>query len=132
MPKVIVGIDPHKRLNAVVVLDMRGAVLARRSFANTTEGFKQLRAFSRRWRPRRFAIEGCNGVGKHLAQRLLAAGEEVVDVSTRRAALVRVFAEANMSSAHDQQERRQCPRPHGLRKEPRPVVYFDRGPYATP
>jgi hypothetical protein len=39
-----------------------------------------------------WAIEGCNGVGKHLSQRLLAAGERVVDVSTRRAALVRVYA----------------------------------------
>ena len=95
MPKVILGVDPHKRLNAVVVLNMRGSVLARRSFANTTGGFRELRAFARRWRPRRWAIEGCNGVGKHLAQRLVAAGEEVVDVSTRRAALVRVFAEGN-------------------------------------
>ncbi len=95
MPKVILGVDPHKRLNAVVVLNMRGVVLARRSFTNTTEGFRELRTFSRRWRPRRWAIEGCNGVGKQLAQRLVAAGEEVVDVSTRRAALVRVFAEGN-------------------------------------
>ena len=34
-------------------------------------------------------------MGRHLAQRLVAAGEEVGDVSTRRAALVRVFAEGN-------------------------------------
>ncbi len=34
-------------------------------------------------------------MGKHLAQRLVAAGERVVDVSTRRAALVRVFAGGN-------------------------------------
>ncbi len=27
------GVDPHKRLNAVVVLNMRGVVLARRSLA---------------------------------------------------------------------------------------------------
>ena len=95
MAKVIIGVDPHKRLNAVVVLNMRGKVLARRSFDNTSAGFRDLRAFSRQWRPRTWAIEGCNGVGKHLAQRLVAAGETVVDVSTRRAALVRVFAEGN-------------------------------------
>ena len=58
MPKVILGVDPHKRLNAVVVLNMRGVVLARRSFTNTTEGFRELRTFSRPWRPRRWAIEG--------------------------------------------------------------------------
>jgi transposase len=95
MAKVIIGVDPHKRLNAVVVLNMRGKVLARGTFDNTSPGFRDLRAFSRRWRPRTWAIEGCNGVGKHLAQRLVAAGETVLDVSTRRAALVRVFAEGN-------------------------------------
>jgi transposase len=34
-------------------------------------------------------------VGKHVAQRLVAGGERVVDVSTRRAALVRVFGGGN-------------------------------------
>ena len=34
-------------------------------------------------------------MGKHVAQRLVAGGERVVDVSTRRAALVRVFAGGN-------------------------------------
>lgn len=95
MAKVVIGVDPHKRLNAVVVVNTRGTVLARRTFDNTSSGFRDLRAFSRQWRPRTWAIEGCNGVGKHLAQRLVAAGERVVDVSTRRAALVRVFQEGN-------------------------------------
>jgi transposase len=93
--KVVIGVDPHKRLNAVVVLNHRGKVLARRQFANTSDGFRELARFSRRWRPRTWAIEGCNGVGKHVAQRLVAAGEHVRDVSTRRAALVRVFAGGN-------------------------------------
>jgi transposase len=93
--KVVIGVDPHKRLNAVVVLNHRGKVLARRQFPNTSDGFRELAAFSHRWRPRTWAIEGCNGVGKHVAQRLVAAGERVLDVSTRRAALVRVFAGGN-------------------------------------
>jgi transposase len=93
--KVVIGVDPHKRLNAVVVLNHRGKVLARRQFPNTSDGFRELAAFGHRWRPRTWAIEGCNGVGKHVAQRLVAAGERVVDVSTRRAALVRVFAGGN-------------------------------------
>jgi hypothetical protein len=93
--KVVIGVDPHKRLNAVVVLNARGKVLARNQFANSAEGFRELRSFARQWRPRTWAIEGCNGVGKHLAQRLVAARERVVDVSTRRAALVRVFAGGN-------------------------------------
>jgi transposase len=93
--KVVIGVDPHKRLNAVVVVNVKGKVLARGQFPNTADGFRELRALGRRWRPRTWAIEGCNGVGKHLSQRLIAVGERVVDVSTRRAALVRVFAGGN-------------------------------------
>jgi transposase len=96
-----IGVDPHKRLNAVVVLNARGKVLARNQFANSAEGFRELRSFARQWRPRTWAIEGCNGVGKHLAQRLVAARERVVDVSTRRAALVRVFAGGNSRKNDD-------------------------------
>ena len=95
MGKVVMGVDPHKRLNAVVVVNAKGKVLARQQFSNSAEGFRELRSFARQWRPRTWAIEGCNGVGKHLAQRLVAVGERVVDVSTRRAALVRVFAGGN-------------------------------------
>jgi transposase len=99
--KVVIGVDPHKRLNAVVVRNARGEVLARKQFANSAEGFGELRWFARRWRPRTWAVEGCNGVGKHLAQRLVGARERVVDVSTRRAALVRVFAGGNGRKNHD-------------------------------
>ena len=95
MAKVVIGVDPHKRINAVVVVNSRAQVLARAQFVNDAQGFRELRRFSRQWRPRTWAIEGCNGVGKHVAQRLVAAGERVVDVSTRRAALVRVFAGGN-------------------------------------
>jgi len=41
------------------------------------------------------------GVGKHLAQRLVAQHETVVDVSTRRAALVRVYAGGNGRKTDD-------------------------------
>lgn len=92
---VFIGIDPHKRLHAVVVVNDVGEVQVRAEFPNTKEGFAELRRLGKRWKERTWAVEGCNGVGKHLAQRLFAAGERVVDVSTRRAALVRVFAGGN-------------------------------------
>ena len=38
------------------------------------------------------AIEGCAGIGKHIAVRLLADGEEVVDVPPKLSARARVFA----------------------------------------
>jgi transposase len=95
MSSVVIGVDPHKHLNAVVAVSAMGNVLVRRTFDNSADGFTELRALGRQWRVRTWAIEGCNGVGKHLSQRLLAAGERVVDVSTRRAALVRVYAGGN-------------------------------------
>jgi len=99
--KVVIGVDPHKRMNAVVVVDAKGKVLARQQFLNTAPGFRELRAFSRQWRPRTWAVEGCNGVGKHLAQRLVAEHETVVDVSTRRSALVGVYAGGNGRKTDD-------------------------------
>ena len=101
MAKVVIGVDPHKRMNAVVVVNAKGRMLARQQFSNTASGFRDLRAFSRQWRPRTWAVEGCNGVGKHLAQRLVAQHETVVDVSTRRAALVRVYAGGNGRKTDD-------------------------------
>lgn len=101
MTKVVIGVDPHKRLNAVCVINSKGKVLAREQFANTAGGFRELKAFWRQWRPRTWAIEGCNGVGKYLAQRLVAEGEHVLDVSTRRAALVRVFGGGNGRKTDD-------------------------------
>jgi transposase len=49
-------------------------------------------ALGRRHPDRTWAIEGCNGIGRHIAQRLLADGESVVDVPAKLSARVRVFA----------------------------------------
>ena len=62
---------------------------------------RELTGFARRFAARTWAVEGCNGVGKHLAQRLVAAGEHVVDVSTRQSSLVRVFAGGNGRKSDD-------------------------------
>src|ERR671919_851139 len=45
--KVVIGVDPHMRLDAVVVLNARGKVLARKQFANSAEGFRELRSLAR-------------------------------------------------------------------------------------
>jgi transposase len=98
---VVIGVDPHKRINAVVVVDAHGEVLDRGTFATSTVGLRQLGTFARRFRARTWAVEGCNGVGKPLAQRLVAAGERVLDVPTRCTALVRVFAGGNGRKSDD-------------------------------
>jgi transposase len=39
-----------------------------------------------------WAIEGCNGIGRHVALRLLADGQDVVDVPPKLSARARVFS----------------------------------------
>ena len=46
----------------------------------------------KRWPQRTWAIEGCQGIGRHIANRLLADGEQVVDVPAKLSARTRVFA----------------------------------------
>jgi len=101
MGNVVIGVDPHKRLNAVCVVDSRGQVVASDQFDNSAAGFRELKKFWRQWPQRSWAVEGANGVGKHLAQRLVAEGETVLDVSTRRAALARVHAGGNGRKTDD-------------------------------
>ena len=45
----------------------------------------------KQWPDRVWAVEGANGAGRPLAQRLVAAGEQVVDVPAKLAARVRLF-----------------------------------------
>jgi transposase len=47
--------------------------------------------FARAWADRVWAVEGANGAGRPLAQRLLEGGEQVVDVPAKLAARVRLF-----------------------------------------
>ena len=90
--RVVIGVDPHKRIDAVVVLDDAGVVKARETVEHTTAGFRELMVLARRFPRRVWAVEGCNGVGKNLAPRLVAGGETVLDVSTRKSSLVRALA----------------------------------------
>jgi transposase len=61
-------------------------------FANTTDGYGRLTEFAGRWVQRRWAVEGCQGAGRFLAQRLAAGGELVLDVPAKLAARVRVYS----------------------------------------
>jgi len=45
----------------------------------------------RQHKDRIWAVEGCNGIGKHIAQRLVADGEIVMDVPAKLSARARVF-----------------------------------------
>ena len=90
--RVVVAVDPAKRIHAVNVVDEKSQVLGRRTFPNTAEGFKELLRFGRQWRNREWAVEGCRGTGKNLAQRLVVQRESVIDVPSKKSSLVRAFA----------------------------------------
>ena len=50
-----------------------------------------MRGYVKAWPQRIWAVEGANGAGRPLAQRLVATGERVVDVPAKLAARVRLF-----------------------------------------
>jgi transposase len=84
--------DPHKRSATIEVLDERECVLATGRFGTDRDGYRQLLAAGRKWPERCWAVEGCPGAGRHLAQRLVADGEPVVDVPAKLSARARVFS----------------------------------------
>jgi transposase len=90
---VMIAVDPHKASNTAAVLDpVTKTVIESARFANTMDGYAQLTAFAGRWAQRRWAVEGCFGAGRSLAQRLVADGELVLDVPAKLAARVRVYS----------------------------------------
>ena len=89
---VIIGMDPHKRSATIEIIDDRERIVDRGRFGTDRDGYQQMLTLGRRHPDRTWAIEGCNGIGRHIAQRLLADGETVVDVPAKLSARVRVFA----------------------------------------
>ena len=90
--RVVIGMDPHKRSATVEVLDEAEQPLLTGRFGTDREGYRLLLAAARQFPARLWAVEGCQGVGRHLAQRLVADGETVVDVPAKLAARARVFS----------------------------------------
>src|SRR4051812_26918721 len=84
--------DPHKRSATIEVLDEHERVSAVGRFGTDRDGYRQLLEAGRQWPQRLWAVEGCQGVGRHLAQRLVADGEPVVDVPAKLSARARVFS----------------------------------------
>jgi len=93
---VMIAIDPHKASNTAAVLDpVTKTVIEVARFASSQEGYGRLTGLARRWDQRRWAVEGCRGAGRSLAQRLVADGEHVLDVPAKLAARVRVYSQGH-------------------------------------
>jgi transposase len=70
--------------------DTREILRATGQFGSDTRSYHQLLGVARQWPQRIWAVEGANGIGRPLAQRLLASGERVLDVPAKLAARTRV------------------------------------------
>jgi transposase len=101
--RVFIGVDPHKLSATIEVVDDREAVLATGRFGTDRTGYAAMRKVVAGWPERVWAVEGSNGAGRPLAQRLLADGERVVDVPAKLSARARLFDTGHnrKTDAHD-------------------------------
>jgi hypothetical protein len=101
--RAIIGVDPHKLSATVEVVDQREQMLGSGRFATDRAGYAAMKTYAKKWPERVWAVEGSNGAGRPLAQRLLEDGEQVVDVPAKLAARVRLFDTGHnrKTDAHD-------------------------------
>ena len=89
---VVIGMDPHKRSATIEAMGPDEQVPGGGRFGTDPAGFEAMLAVAAGWQDRVWAVEGCEGIGKHLVLRLLDAGEQVVDVPAKLSARMRVYA----------------------------------------
>ena len=89
---VVIGMDPHKRSATIEVMGGDEAILGGGRFATDAAGYRAMLGYGRRFGQRTWAVEGCQGIGRHIANRLLCDGEQVVDVPPKLSARARIFA----------------------------------------
>jgi transposase len=88
----VIGMDPHKRSATIEVMAGDEAVLGGGRFDTDAAGYRAMLAYAKRFPQRTWALEGCQGIGRHIANRLLADGEQVLDVPAKLSARTRVYA----------------------------------------
>jgi transposase len=87
---VIIGVDPHKRTHtASAVAPGTNKVLTTMRIDASVVGYRQLLEWAGGFTERRWAVENARGLGRHLAQGLVARGEKVDDVPPTATARVR-------------------------------------------
>ena len=80
---ITIGIDPHKRSLTAAALDSNSRLLSQPRVPTTGQAAAQA---SSCW-----AVEGATGLGGGIAQLLVAAGEQVLDVPAKLAARARLL-----------------------------------------
>jgi transposase len=89
--EVMIGIDPHKGSHTAVAIDTEEVIIDKLQVSASANQTIELLRWADRFTERRWAVESAAGLGYLLSQRLVAAGEEVVDVPAVLAARVRVL-----------------------------------------
>jgi transposase len=78
-----IGVDAHSQIHVAAAVDPQGRIVSELAVGAGNEEFDRFVGWVQDLpAPRQVAVEGAKGYGRTLTQRLLAAGETVVDVAT--------------------------------------------------
>lgn len=88
---ITIGIDPHKRTHTAQAIDAQHRKIGGLEVTASTTMTRDLLRWAAAWPTRQWAIEGSDGLGRLLAQQLIAAGETVVDVPPTLASRARLL-----------------------------------------
>ena len=91
MTAVMIGVDPHKATHTAVVIGPAEEPLGEIRVRASASQAEKLVAWAADWPERTWAVEGAAGLGRLLAQQLVAAGERVLDVQPKLASRVRLL-----------------------------------------
>jgi transposase len=97
MAVVMIGVDPHKGSRTAVAINAAEEPLGQLRVRASAVQAERLLGWAQAWPERAWAVEGAGGTGHLLAQQLLAAGEQVLDVPPKLAARVRLLATGNVN-----------------------------------
>ncbi len=105
MATVMIGVDTHKGSHTAVAIDAPETPLGELRVRATAAQAGKLLEWAAEWPERTWAVEGAGGLGHVLAQQLLAAGEQVLDVQPKLGARVRL-ASSGTSNKNDPNDTR--------------------------
>jgi len=126
MTAVMIGVDPHKGSHTAVVIGGAEQSLGRLRVDASAGQASELVAWAAEWPERTWAVEGAAGLGRLLAQQLVAAGERVLDVPPKLASRVRLL-EAGDTNKNDPNDARSVAVAALRSRAVRPVAAEDHG-----
>jgi transposase len=95
MAAVMIGVDPHKASHTAAAIGPAEEPLGQLRVRSSQSQAEQLIEWAGAWPERTWAVEGATGLGSLLAQQLVAAGEQVLDIQPKLAARVRLLEAGN-------------------------------------